>query len=79
VAPRRGSAPGESVGSGDIQSLNDLAGSFDVIRQMRVVPFGPALVVIVVVSTLLPMAPLLFLTYPLDELLAMTVGLILGR
>jgi hypothetical protein len=46
---------------------------------MRVVPFGPALVVIVVVSTLLPMAPLLFLAYPLDELLAMTVGLILGR
>jgi hypothetical protein len=46
---------------------------------MRVVPFGPALVFVVVGSTLLPMAPLLFLAYSLDDLLAMTVGLTLGR
>ena len=46
---------------------------------MRVVPFGPALVLIVVFATLLPMAPLVFLAYPLDELLAMTIGLILGQ
>jgi hypothetical protein len=53
---RGGAPPGESLlGSGDIQSLNDLAGGFDVIRHMRVVPFGPALVVTLVVATLLPM------------------------
>ena len=76
---RGGAAPGESLlGSGDIQSLNDLAGGFDVIRRMRVVPFGLALVLILVVATLLPMAPLLFLAFPLDELLALAAKLVLG-
>jgi len=28
------------IGSGDIQSLADLANSFDVVRNMRLVPFG---------------------------------------
>jgi hypothetical protein len=76
----RGGAPPEEafLGSGDIQSLNDLAGGFDVIRRMRVVPFGPALVLILIAATLLPMAPLLFLAFPLEELLVRAVKLILG-
>jgi hypothetical protein len=74
-----GAAPGDSfLGSGDIQSLNDLAGGFGVVRQMRVVPFGPALVLILIGATLLPMAPLLFLEFRVDELLGMAAGLILG-
>jgi hypothetical protein len=76
---RGGAPPGESLlGSGDIQSLNDLAGGFDIIRQMRVVPFGPALVLILIGATLLPMAPLVLLEFPLDELLALAVRLVLG-
>jgi hypothetical protein len=76
----RGGAPsGESLlGSGDIQSLNDLAGGFGIIRQMRVVPFGPALVMILIGATLVPMAPLLLLAFPLEELLGMAARLILG-
>jgi hypothetical protein len=76
---RGGASSGESLlGSGDIQSLNDLAGGFGIIRQMRVVPFGPALVLILIGATLLPMTPLLFLAFPLDELLALAAKLILG-
>jgi hypothetical protein len=76
---RGGAPPGESLlGSGDIQSRNDLAGGFDVIRQMRVVPFGPALVLVLIGATLLPMGPLVFLEFPLDELLALAAKLILG-
>jgi hypothetical protein len=66
------------LGSGDIQSLNDLAGSFDVIRRMRLVPFGPGLVLILVAATLAPMAPLLFLAFPLEELLRLAAKLVLG-
>jgi hypothetical protein len=76
---RGGAPPGESLlGSGDIQSLNDLAGGFGIIRQMRVVPFGPALVVILIGASLIPMAPLVFLAFPLEELLALAAKLILG-
>ena len=76
---RGGAPPGESfLGSGDIQSLNDLAGAFGIIRQMRVVPIGPALVIILIGATLLPVAPLVFLEFPLDELLALAAKLILG-
>jgi hypothetical protein len=76
---RGGAPPGEALlGSGDIQSLNDLAGSFDVIRRMRVVPFGPGLVLILVAGTLVPMVPLLFLAFPLDELLRLAAKVVLG-
>jgi hypothetical protein len=76
---RGGAPPGESLlGSGDIQSLNDLAGGFGIIRQMRVVPFGPALVVVLIGASLIPMAPLVFLELPLDELLELAAKLILG-
>jgi hypothetical protein len=76
---RSGAPPGEPLlGSADIQSLNDLAGSFDVIRRMRLVPFGPGLVLILVAATLAPMAPLLFLAFPLEELLGLAAKLVLG-
>ena len=66
------------LGSPDIQSLNDLAGSFEVIRRMRVVPFGPGLVLILVAATLAPMAPLLLLAFPMVTLLELATKLILG-
>src|SRR5262249_27521504 len=41
----RGGAPADEplLGSGDLQSLNDLAGSYDTIRRMRGGPVGPGL------------------------------------
>jgi hypothetical protein len=70
---------GESLlGSADIQSLNDLAGSFEVIRRMRVVPFGLGLVLILLAATLAPMVPLVFLAFPIDTILELAARLIFG-
>lgn len=66
----RGGAPaGEQlVGSGDIQSLADMGGSYDIITEMKVVPFTLRTVLQLGVTTLLPVAPLLLTIIPLDEL-----------
>ena len=45
---------------------------------MRLVPFGPGLVLVLVAATLTPMAPLLFLAFPLQELLRLAAKLVLG-
>jgi len=68
----RGGAPaGEPlVGSPDIQSLGDLNTSFEVIREMTLVPFTRKTVVQLAIVTLLPVAPLLLTMVSLEELLA---------
>jgi hypothetical protein len=66
------------LGSPDIQSLNDLAGSFEVIRHMRVVPFGLSLVLTLVAATLAPMVPLAFLALPMDTLIELAARVIFG-
>ncbi len=56
---RGGRDPDEPfVGSADIQSLADLANSFDVIRTMRIVPFSKETVFQLGVITLAPLVPL---------------------
>jgi hypothetical protein len=76
---RGGGPPDEPIlGTGDLQSLADLASSFEIIRRMRVVPFGWALVVSIVAATLAPMLPLLLLAFPLDELILKLLKLLLG-
>ncbi len=56
------------VGSGDIQSLADMGGSYDIITEMKVLPFTVRTVLQLGVTTLLPQAPLLLTILPLDEL-----------
>jgi len=75
----RGGAPaGEAlVGSGDIQSLADLANSFEVVRGMRLVPFTRDAVLQLAVVTLLPVAPLLLTVIPLEELLKRLLQVVL--
>jgi hypothetical protein len=67
----RGRAPaGEPlVGSADIQSLADLGNSYEIIREMRMVPFTRDTVVQLAVITLIPVAPLLLTMVSLEELL----------
>jgi hypothetical protein len=67
----RGGAPGNEplVGSADIQSLADLGNSFEIIRDMNVVPFTRNSVIQLAVITLLPVAPLLLTMLSLEELL----------
>ena len=66
-----GQAPGEPlVGSPDPSSLCDIAASFDVVREMRVVPITRDTVVQLVVMTLLPVGPLLLTMISVEDLLA---------
>jgi hypothetical protein len=65
---RGGAPPGEELlGSGDIQSLADMGGSFERIEQMRPVPFGFKDVTALVAACLLPMVPVLATVMPIDE------------
>jgi hypothetical protein len=67
---RGGPDPDEPlVGSGDIQSLADLANSFDVIRTMRFVPFSKETVLQLGVVTIAPLLPLTLTMISLEELL----------
>jgi hypothetical protein len=67
---RGGAPPGETpLGSGDIQSLADLGNSFEVIRQMRAVPFTLRALVRLALVTLAPVAPLALTMISAEELL----------
>jgi len=67
---RAGGDPAEPlVGSTDIQSLADLANSFEVIKTMRFVPFSKDTIFQLGVVTLVPLAPLLLTMISLEELL----------
>jgi hypothetical protein len=57
------------VGSADIQSLADMANSFEVIKTMRIAPFSKETVFQLGVVTLAPLAPLLLTMISLEELL----------
>ena len=73
-----GAAPDEQlVGSGDIQSLADLAGSFDVVREMRPFPFGKENVIPLAVTVVLPALPLVLTVIPLEELVKRLLGALL--
>ena len=67
---RGGRDPNEPfMGSADIQSLADLANSFEVVRTMRFVPFTKETVFQLGVVTLAPLTPLLLTMISLEELL----------
>ena len=74
----RGGAPaGEPlVGSSDIQSLADLGNSFQVVREMRIVPIKRDDVLRLVVATLVPIVPLALTMMSLEELLKTLFGVL---
>jgi hypothetical protein len=75
---RGGSAGGEPlVGSADIQSLADLANSFDVVRSMRTAPVTRDAIVRLAAAILVPIAPLVLTMMSLEELLKKLLGLLL--
>ena len=75
---RGGAAEGEELlGSGDIQSLADMGGSFDRIVDMRPLPFSLKDVTTLVAACLVPMAPVLATAMPVEEVVK-TVLKILG-
>jgi hypothetical protein len=65
------------VGSGDIQSLADLANSFAVVQNIRPFPFGKEAIIAVAVFVALPLLPLSLTMFSLQELLARLVQVLL--
>jgi len=67
----RGGAPMDEafIGSSDIQSLADLGNSYEVVREMNLVPFSTKTVMQLAVTTVAPMLPLVLTMVPLDELI----------
>ena len=72
----RGGAPaGEPlVGSADIQSLADLANSFEVVRTMHIAPITRDSLLRLVAATLAPIVPLALTMMPFEELLRKLLG-----
>jgi hypothetical protein len=70
-------APDEPlVGSGDIQSLADLANSFEVVQTMRIAPVTRDAAVRLVATTLAPIEPLALTMMPLEELVKTLFGIL---
>jgi hypothetical protein len=74
----RGGAPPDEplVGSGDIQSLADLANSFDVVKTMRLAPMTRDAVLRVVAATVAPIVPLFLTMMSLEDLVRKLLGLV---
>ena len=61
--------PAELLGTGDIQSLADLGNSCQVIREMRIVPFGLQDISRLAIATAAPLSPLLLTVFSFEELM----------
>jgi AcrR family transcriptional regulator len=74
----RGGVPADEslVGSGDIQSLADLANSFEVVRGMQIAPITRDAVLRLVAATLVPIVPLALTMMSLEELLKTLFGIL---
>jgi hypothetical protein len=59
----------ELLGAGDIQSLADLGNSYQVIREMRIVPFGLQDICRLAIATAAPLSPLLLTIFSFEELM----------
>jgi hypothetical protein len=66
------------LGSADVQSLADMANSFEVIRRMRIVPISLIQVLLLVAAAALPALPLALFVIPLNELLLKLLGAVLN-
>ena len=66
---RGGAQVGENLlGSSDIQSLADLGNSFEIVTQMKLLPFTMRAIVRLVIAALIPIAPLILTMIPAEEL-----------
>ena len=72
-----GTAGEELLGTPDIQSLADLANSYDVVRGMRALPLDRGAVVGLVLLIALPLVPLVLTMVPLSQIALQLVSLVL--
>jgi hypothetical protein len=62
------------LGAADIQSLADLGGAFDVIKDIKAFPFGRDTILRLLAAILIPFVPLLLTLMPLEALLDRLIG-----
>ena len=76
---RREAPEGEAlIGSADIQSLADLANSFEIVRKMRPAPFDLMTAVLPMVATAaIPFLPLALTVFPFEEIVKKVIGMLL--
>ncbi len=74
----RNGAPDDEplIGSADIQSLADLANSYEVVRTIRIIPVTRDAVIYLSSAVLLPILPLMLTMMPLEELLKRLFGVL---
>jgi hypothetical protein len=65
---REGESSQELLGTGDLQSLADLGNSYQVVREMRAVPFALQDASRLALATAAPLAPLLLTIFSFEEL-----------
>ncbi len=65
------------LGSADIQSLADLANSYAVVKEVKLVPFGKHTIIGFVVVIALPLSPLIFTMFSPEELLKRFITILL--
>jgi hypothetical protein len=75
----RGGAPVDEqlLGSADIQSLADLSNSFQIVDSMHLAPISKETVIQLVVTTIVPIAPLVLTVIPLEDLLKKLFSILL--
>jgi hypothetical protein len=69
---------GALLGAADIQSLADLANSFQIVEQIRLVPMSPRAIYLLFVASAVPMLPLLLTKLSIWELVHMVGGALIG-
>jgi hypothetical protein len=67
----------ELIGSADIQSLADLANSYEVVRKMQMTPITKETLITLGAMTLLPVLPLALTLMPLEELAKKIIEILL--
>jgi hypothetical protein len=67
----------ELLGTGDIQSLADLGNSYQLVRDMRVVPFALQDATRLAVATAVPLTPLLLTIFSPEELILRIIKIVL--
>jgi hypothetical protein len=71
-------AAGEPLlGSADIQSMADLGNSFAIVKETKLVPFGKDTVIRLLFLIALPLTPLAFTTFSVEELLSRLIKIVL--
>ena len=65
-----------ALGSADIQALADLGASYDIVRQMKILPFNKGHILLIAIVSALPGLPLVLLIMPVGEILKLLGKLI---